>query len=91
MAQQQQQLLQLRGEQERVQRLIAQQRQMQWGGTSQKQANGKGANLLCCLQILWRDYGIHNVDQNPINVTILENIPVWIVQLKSNFTLFWPF
>ena len=36
MAQQQQQLLQLRGEQERVQRMIAQQRQMQLGGTNQK-------------------------------------------------------
>ena len=37
MAQQQQQLLQLRGEQERVQRMIAQQRQMKWSGRNQKQ------------------------------------------------------
>ena len=41
MAQQQQQLLQLRGEQERVQRMIAQQRQMQWGGANQKQGEYK--------------------------------------------------
>ena len=45
MAQQQQQLLQLRGEQERVQRMIAQQRQMQWGGVNPKH-NNKGANLI---------------------------------------------
>ena len=45
MAQQQQQLLQLRGKQERVQRMIAQQRQMQWGGVNQKHYN-KGARLI---------------------------------------------
>ena len=32
MAQQQQQLMQLKEEQDRVQRMIVQQRQMQWGG-----------------------------------------------------------
>ena len=48
MAQQQQQLLQLRDEQERVQRLIAQQRQMQWGGLSQTKGEAEKLAVYVC-------------------------------------------